>query len=152
MTEKSATKSGQSFGLAVKAVVRDDRGRCLVLRRSEANRTGHGVWELPGGKIEPGENFADALVREVKQECGLDVVPTRVIGALQTEMPGLHVVRLIMEVRVESGTVALCKEHDCYQWVPAAELGLPCLDCGLLKQKELDARYPWSVAWRTYVP
>lgn len=152
MRQADITAPDLPFGLSVKAIVTDDRGRCLVLRRSKRNRTGHAVWELPGGKIEPNENFAAALVREVRQECGLDVVPTRLVGAVQRELPEMRVVQLIMTVRVRGGTVELSDEHDCYEWVPTSELGLPCLDCCLMEAKESEERQPWRIVWRSWVP
>jgi len=152
MSARNSSKSSRPFGLAVKAIVKDNRGRCLVMRRSSANRTGHGVWELPGGKVAPGENFADALVRRVKAECGLDVTPTRAAAVLQTEMPELHVVRLLMEAKVVSGAVRLSNEHDCYEWIPIADLELPCPGCRLLEKKGRGSKESWSLVWRTWVP
>lgn len=152
MSAMDTIKTSRPFGLAVKAIVKDKRGRCLVLRRSRANRTGHAVWELPGGKVLPGESFADVLVREVKEECGLEVTPTRAVAVLQTEMPELHVVRLLMETKVLSGTVELSAEHDCYEWIPMADLAMPCPGCKLLDMKRRGRKDLWSVVWRTWVP
>ncbi len=53
------------------AVVRDEAGRILlVLRGREPSR---GLWSLPGGRLEPGETAEAALVREVREETGLEV-------------------------------------------------------------------------------
>lgn len=110
------------FVLAVRAIVRGEQGRILLLRRSESHRTNPGVWEFPGGKTDPGENFAVALAREVKEECGLDVIPTQALGAVQTEYAGLHVVHLIMETRLAGGEVRLSNEHDEHQWIDDGEV------------------------------
>lgn len=59
----------------VAAVVRDAAGRVLVHRRAD-----DGSWSLPAGAIDPGETPAAAAVREVREETGLDVRPTRVLG------------------------------------------------------------------------
>ncbi|MCX6842190.1 MAG: NUDIX domain-containing protein [candidate division WOR-3 bacterium] len=152
MADSRKTSEGLPFGLAVKAIIKDGKDRCLVLRRSRANRTGRAVWELPGGKVAPGESFADALVRRVKAECGLDVTPTRAVAVLQTEMPELHVVRLLMEVKVLSGAVELSTEHDCYQWIPIADLDLPCPGCRQLEKKARGREESWSIVWRSWVP
>jgi len=48
----------------------------LLLRRSD----GENLWGFPGGAIEPGERAADAVVREVREETGLDVEPVALIG------------------------------------------------------------------------
>ena len=57
--------------VAVGAIVRDSRGRVLLVRRARPPSVG--IWTLPGGKVEPGESPARAIVREVKEETGLDV-------------------------------------------------------------------------------
>lgn len=56
----------------VLAAIVDDRGRMLVQPRA-ADLALAGTWELPGGKIEPGEDHAAALVREVEEETGIGV-------------------------------------------------------------------------------
>ena len=69
----------------VGALVRDDAGRLLVVRR--ARPPGAGLWSVPGGKVEPGEREEDAVRREVLEETGLDVAVGRLVG--RVERPGL---------------------------------------------------------------
>lgn len=59
----------------VAALVRDDDGRLLLQLRSD-----NGRWGLPAGGIDPGETPAQAVVREVREETGLEVVPHRLAG------------------------------------------------------------------------
>lgn len=110
--------SQKPFGLAVKAVIVDDEGRSLLIRRSRANRNFVGQWEWPGGKSDPREAFDDALKREVLEECGLEVEITGVVGAMAYEMPAVHVVLLSLETRVVGGELKLSDEHDEVAWVP----------------------------------
>jgi 8-oxo-dGTP diphosphatase len=60
---------------AVAAIIRDELGRVLLIRRGD----GRG-WSLPGGIMEPGEGVVDSLVREVHEETGLEVEPVRLVG------------------------------------------------------------------------
>ncbi len=60
---------------ATAAIIRDEASRVLLIRRGD----GRG-WSLPGGLIEPGERVADSIVREVREETGLEVEPVRVVG------------------------------------------------------------------------
>lgn len=60
---------------AVSVVTRDDHGRVLLVRHAEI-----GIWMTPGGAIEPAETPADAAVREVWEETGLEVRLTRLAG------------------------------------------------------------------------
>ncbi len=111
-----------SFKLAVKAILLDSQSRCLLLRRSPANRSVVGQWEWPGGKVDPGEEFADAVVRETREECGLEVALTGVGGVTSFEMPVGQIVLLCMEVRRTGGEICLSHEHDDFAWVPLAQL------------------------------
>ena len=60
---------------SVTALIADDAGRVLLARQREG-----AAWSTPGGAIDPGETPADAVVREVWEETGLLVVPTRLVG------------------------------------------------------------------------
>ena len=56
-------------------------GRLLLVRR--ANEPGRGLWSLPGGRVEPGEDDAAALVREMAEETGLVVEPGALVGRVR---------------------------------------------------------------------
>lgn len=55
------------------AVIFDETGRVLLTQRPQHADHG-GQWEFPGGKLEPGEEAVDALIREVREEVGLEVL------------------------------------------------------------------------------
>ena len=57
----------------VAAVIRDDQGRMLIGRRPAEKRHG-GLWEFPGGKVDPGESHRDAMARELAEELSLALV------------------------------------------------------------------------------
>ena len=75
------------FRLSAKVLILDAEGRCLLLRRSRASRANAGKWEFPGGKVDAGESFEEALMREVEEETGLRIGLRRVLGAAQAETP-----------------------------------------------------------------
>jgi len=108
---------GKPLKLSVKIVVRDEAGRCLLLRRSLSSKGNPGKWDFPGGKIDPGESFDEALLREVAEETGLTISILGVAGTAESEAPAARVVYLILEGRVESGEVRLSEEHDDHAWV-----------------------------------
>ena len=88
------------FGLAVKALVYDGEGRILLIQRSMSSKHYAGQWDLPGGKVDPGETFDAALVREIKEETGLDISLTGVAGATEHEIPAVRVVLLFLEASI----------------------------------------------------
>jgi 8-oxo-dGTP diphosphatase len=69
----------------VGAVIRDETGRLLMILRG--HDPGLGLWSIPGGRIEPGETAEEAVVREVREETGLEVRCGPLLGA--AELPGL---------------------------------------------------------------
>ncbi|WP_327656984.1 NUDIX domain-containing protein [Streptomyces sp. NBC_00483] len=64
-----------SMVVAASAVVLDEQGRVLLQRRADS-----GLWALPGGGMELGESLPGCAVREVKEETGLDVEITGLVG------------------------------------------------------------------------
>ncbi|MEL6289378.1 MAG: (deoxy)nucleoside triphosphate pyrophosphohydrolase [Pseudomonadota bacterium] len=58
--------------IVVACALVDDDGRVLLAKRPEG-RSDAGLWEFPGGKIEPGETPEAALIRELHEELGIDV-------------------------------------------------------------------------------
>ncbi|MCX5535430.1 NUDIX domain-containing protein [Streptomyces sp. NBC_00006] len=64
-----------SMVVAASAVVTDTEGRVLLQRRADS-----GLWALPGGGMELGESLPGCAVREVKEETGLDVEITGLVG------------------------------------------------------------------------
>ncbi len=60
---------------SVTVITFDDQGRVLLVKHADA-----GVWVAPGGSLDPHESPADAAVREMWEETGLRVEPTRVLG------------------------------------------------------------------------
>ena len=117
----NATTTDKPFRLTVKAVILDGQQRCLLVRRSAFNRSFVGCWEWPGGKVDEGEDFATALLREAREETGLEVQITGLAGATMYEMPAMHMVLLCMEAGIVSGELRLSEEHDDLAWVPLAE-------------------------------
>jgi 8-oxo-dGTP diphosphatase len=102
------------------AVIRDDDGRLLLIRRR--NPPGAGLWSLPGGRIEPGETDQQAVVREVAEETGLAVTCGPLIGTVRR--PGLD--GAVLDVRdyaavVTGGTLAAGDDAADARWVTPAQ-------------------------------
>jgi 8-oxo-dGTP diphosphatase len=109
--------SEKPWRLSVKVLIRDDKGCCLLLKRSMNSKGNPGKWEPPGGKIDQGESFETALLREVIEETGLAISIQHVAGTAESELPKIKVVHLILEGKVESGKLHLSDEHTAHMWV-----------------------------------
>lgn len=105
----------------VGAVVHDDAGRILLVRR--INPPGAGLWSIPGGRVEPGEDDAAAVVREVAEETGLRVVPAEVVGQVERPAPGCGVFVITdLVCRVVDGTLQAGDDAGAAGWFSAEQL------------------------------
>jgi len=121
------------------AIVLDYAGRLLLIRRGQ--EPGRGLWSLPGGRCEPGEDAATAAVREAYEETGLVVAAGALVGRVERPGPG-GVTYVIDDLAcaVTGGTLRAGDDADDVRWVGPAELAtLPVTD-GLL-----DALTRWGV-------
>jgi 8-oxo-dGTP diphosphatase len=123
----------------VGAIVRDGAGRLLLIKRGHDPEAGK--WSLPGGRIEPGETDAQALVREMREETGLTVLPGPLHGAVERPGPG----GTIIDIRdyaatVTGGTLAAGDDAADARWVTAADVPRLPLTSGLA-----DALASWGV-------
>jgi 8-oxo-dGTP diphosphatase len=123
----------------VGAVIKDDRGRLLLIKRGHA--PGAGLWSLPGGRIEPGETDAEALVREMREETGLEVEAGRLLGTVRRPGRGDDVLDIRdYAAAITGGTLRPGDDAADARWVDVAELGsLPTTE-GLT-----DALTSWGV-------
>lgn len=89
VTRATTTPSGLPVSWAIPcvgAIVHDDRGRLLLIQRGREPAKGR--WSVPGGRVHPGEGFGAAVVREVREETGLDVTVGDMVGAVARTAPG----------------------------------------------------------------
>ena len=72
--------------------------------------------------MDPGETLEDTLIRETKEETGLDVSVQHVMGAAEGEIPTYRLAYIMLSAEIiGSAAVTLSEEHDDYTWVTAAE-------------------------------
>lgn len=101
-------------------VISDARGRILLTRRTERSDL-PGLWEFPGGKLEPGESTEQALVRELREELGIEAE----VGERLIEVPQRYPdKRLRLEVRrvVAFSGQPRGREGQPLMWVPRERL------------------------------
>ena len=96
-------------------------GRVLVSRRPAGAHLG-GLWEFPGGKLEPGEDEESALVRELREELGIEVRPGASCGILRHRYPEREVVLRFRFAEIVAGEPRPL-EVDEVRWATPDELG-----------------------------
>lgn len=108
--------------LVVAVALIDPDGRILIAKRPEGKQLA-GLWEFPGGKVEPGERPEQALIRELKEELGIDVKEACLAPFVFTShaYEKFHLLMPLYLCRRWSGTV-VAKEHSALAWVKPAKL------------------------------
>jgi 8-oxo-dGTP diphosphatase len=115
----------------------DADGRVLMQQRRFQSEHG-GLWEFPGGKVEPGESLTEALLREIAEELGLALSAGQLEPFSFASLPGSPYVILLYTCRSWSGEPA-CLEGEAVSWFTPQELNslaMPPLDVPLAKALE----------------
>ncbi|MFD0029909.1 (deoxy)nucleoside triphosphate pyrophosphohydrolase [Streptomyces sp. NPDC055059] len=103
----------------VVAAALQESGRLLAARRSAPPELA-GRWELPGGKVEPGEDPKRALVRELREELGIDAELVAPVPGEWPLKPG-YVLR-VWTARLLSGRPRPLEDHDELRWLGPDEI------------------------------
>lgn len=103
-------------------IVCDGAGRYLVVR--EAKASARGRYALPAGKLELGETLAEAAVREVREETGVDVDVERLVGVWHCPRTseGFGVVNFVFAARAVGGAATPSADHPEVAWLTRAEI------------------------------
>lgn len=121
-----AAPPANSIVPAVTVVVTNDAGEILLQKRTD-----NGLWALPGGAMDIGESIGDTVTREVKEETGLDVEPTGIIGIYTNPR---HLIEysngevrqqfsICFRARIRGGTLAISDESTDLRFVARSDLG-----------------------------
>jgi 8-oxo-dGTP diphosphatase len=110
---------GKLIDVAV-GVIRNPRGQVLIARRLAGTHLA-GFWEFPGGKIEPGESVRDGLVRELREELGIDVAEATPLIRVRHDYPERRVSLDVWEVTDFAGE-PFGRQGQAVRWVSVEDL------------------------------
>lgn len=102
------------------ALIRDAHGRYLITQRPLGSHL-VGLWEFPGGKLEPDETPAACLRRELAEELSATFIVGELVDTVRWEYPERTVVIHFFECRLESGAI-VPRETQQMRWVEACRL------------------------------
>lgn len=119
------------------ALLEDERGRVLVAQRPAGKHLA-GLWEFPGGKIEPGESAEMALVREIGEELGCRAVIGAALAPVTHAYEQITVRLRPFLARFEtSAAQPQSREHAALRWVTRDEIGdlpMPAADAPIVAE------------------
>lgn len=108
--------------IEVTAAIIMKQGQVLIAKKESTHKLA-GLWEFPGGKIEPGETPETCLERELAEELGLDIEITDFFAEYTFELETAVLHLNGYKARVTGGNLTLY-EHDDARWVAVSELAL----------------------------
>ncbi len=100
--------------------------RVLLIQRGKEPKKG--FWSLPGGAVELGETVKDAIMREIEEECGIDIEPLGPVEVRdsivrdENDAIKFHYVLISYLARRISGEPRVCDEVSAVEWVPLSEI------------------------------
>jgi len=97
-----------------------DKDRFLACQRP-ANKARALLWEFVGGKVEHGESFEDALIRECREELGITIKPLDVFMEVIHKYPDITVHLVLFNAQIVEGEITLF-EHNDARWLLPSEI------------------------------
>jgi 8-oxo-dGTP diphosphatase len=107
------------------AIITDEKNRVLIAQRPLHAPHG-GLWEFPGGKLEPGEAAEHALVREIREEIGLEIRECQLLGEVKHHYPDKEVHLIVFQVTEFSGTPSCLEGQLAVEWLDKELLNPNC--------------------------
>ncbi len=119
----------------IKALI-EKEGKYLLLKRKPDSRFFPSKWDFAGGKLEPGEDIKDCVMREVLEETCMRIEPGEVINEIEHEEHGKQIHFRIFSVNSFHGEIGLSKDHTEYKWISKEEMS--SLDLALVVKKHFN--------------
>ncbi len=102
------------------AIIRNEEDQVLVVQRGE--KSGHPFrWEFPGGKVKEGESVEDCIIREIREELGMDIVICKRMPDVEHDYGNIQI-RLIPFVCDSLDELPFLTEHIAYKWLEPPDL------------------------------
>lgn len=142
MTQSSAQTS---LTTVVAGVIRDPEGRVLVARRPDGRHMA-GLWEFPGGKVQEHEHPEKALIRELREELGIDVAVAAPVTFAVHQERARRILLLFYEATIVGGEPRPLDGQE-IRWVTPtqlADLSTPPADARLILKMREDSPSPPS--------
>ena len=119
------TKNNKLHIVSVVAVIRNNEGKYLVLKRSEREIAYPGMYTFPGGKVEDNDTIEETLVKEAKEEANLDLKPGKILlkdkSFIRPDNQTVKVFSYLCKVE-NSDNIKISDDFTDYKWVSFEDL------------------------------
>lgn len=108
----------KNFRIAAKSFIIKD-GKLLILKRASDDVQKPNIWEIPGGRLELGEDPREGIKRETKEETGIDIEilhPLNIRHFIRAD--GQTITMLIFLCKALNGDIKIGEEHSSFEWIP----------------------------------
>jgi len=109
--------------VSVAAIIEGEEHKILLIW--EGDLPYHKSWVVPGGYVNPDETVKQAIIREVREETGLEILPTKFVGVyedfLSKKGEPIHHIIIAYEAMVIGGRIIITKEATEYAWMSPEE-------------------------------
>jgi len=110
------------ISVSQKAIIFNKECKILALYRSETAPSRPNTWDFPGGNLDFGENTTKGILREVKEETGLDIKELTIFDvASKIDKEGEFWVTIVYKAKTNFDKVVLSFEHTKFKWVTPEE-------------------------------
>ena len=130
----------QKFAIAVKCIIKNENNKYLILEKTKneaKNDKSDNLYDIPGGRVEYGEDIPNAVIREVFEETGIlltkDNIKKIVNATSIVRNDGLHLTIITYVVKIENPIIKISSEHSNFYWVDETFKDLPDWIINLIK-------------------
>mgnify|MGYP005757745545 CR=1 FL=1 len=122
----------EKFGIAIKCLLKNEYNKYLILKKTQEeakNDASENLYDIPGGRMEYGEDIIDTLVREVFEETGIKLKLNQIEKILNAKSiirkDGLNLVVITYIANVKNCSVKISSEHSEFYWIDKNFKDLP---------------------------
>lgn len=102
----------------VAAIIRNNQNEIFIAQRNQ-NKSQGGLWEFPGGKIEPNETENQAIIREIKEELDMNITVIDKYTEIIYEYPDKTINLIVLNCQINDNHYALLEHQDSAWTVPS---------------------------------
>ncbi len=103
--------------ISQKIIILNDKGQILTLLRGDTAPSNPNKWDLPGGNVDPGEDYISSIQREIKEETELDIANVKAYDVEGYASGDGFWITIAYQAKTDSQDIKISYEHDEFKWV-----------------------------------